>query len=175
LRTRAQKQQRQHSGRSIELRDKPTLLELVEELEQLIDQFQAILGRCPVEPAVEENLPVRLPLNLRWRPRAGEGEPSGTAAEVIAWTDRLRIHLVNLERYFSDWQDRPEALDGFPPGRLPPQFPRIPRRTPRRPPRKAQRARAAPACRGAETASATAADTSRPFEAGTGGAWLESK
>jgi DNA-binding transcriptional regulator YiaG len=43
----------------------------------------------------------------------GEGEPSGAAAEVIAWTDRLRVHLVDLERYFSDWQERPEALDRF--------------------------------------------------------------
>lgn len=114
MRTGAQKRKRQHSGRSIELRDKPTLLELVEELEQLIEQFQAILRRRPVEPATEENLPVRFPLNLRWRPRVGEGEPGGAAAEVIAWTDRLRVHLVNLRRYFSDWQERPEVLTQFP-------------------------------------------------------------
>jgi len=114
LRTGAREQEARRLRRSIELHDKPTLLGLVQELEQLIDQYQALLRRYPVESATEENLPVRFPLSLRWRPRVGEGEPGGSAAEVIAWTHRLRIHLVNLQRHFVDWQERPEALAQFP-------------------------------------------------------------
>ncbi len=86
--------QRRQSESSIESRHKPSLLELVGEVEQLTEQYQALLRLYPVEPATEQNLPVRVPLNLRWRARVGEGEPGGSAGEVIAWTDRLRIHLV---------------------------------------------------------------------------------
>lgn len=114
MRKGARKQQGQHSGSSTEAPPKPNLVELVGELEQSTEQFQDIVRRYPTEPATEENLPVRFPLNLRWRPRVGEGEPLGPAAEVIAWTDQLRAHLINLEQYFSDWQDRPEALERFP-------------------------------------------------------------
>ncbi len=116
------KQQAAHSGSSTDTRHKPSLVELLGELEQLTEQFQAILRRYPTEPASEENLRVRFPLNLRWRPRTGEGEPSGVEVEVIRWTDRLRVHLINLDRYFSDWQERPEALHRFPLGDYPLSF-----------------------------------------------------
>ena len=114
MRKGVRKQQSQHSGSSAKARHKPSVVELIGELEMLTEQLQAIVRRYPTEPATEENLPVRFPLNLRWRPRTDEGEPRGTAAGVIAWTDQLRAHLVNLEQYFSDWQERPEALARFP-------------------------------------------------------------
>ncbi len=119
---RIQERKARQLGRQIELRDNPTLPELLVEVEQLIEQFLTILRRHPVEPATEENLPVRLPLNLLWRPGVSEAEPSCVAAEVISWTDLLRVHLINVQRYFVDWEERPETLAQFPLSDYPSSF-----------------------------------------------------
>lgn len=114
VRKAVRKQPGQPASDSTKAPHQPSLVELIGELEQLTEEFEAIVRRYPAEPATEENYPVRFPLHLRWRPRVDEGVPSRAAAEVILWTDRLRARLVTLEQYFSDWQARPEALDRFP-------------------------------------------------------------
>ena len=114
--------ERRNSNKAItEPLSKPSLGDLLVAVDEVLRRFQNLCERYPPEPLSREpdNMPVRHPLSLSWKPEAGGSAIPGIVAEVIEWAQLFGIYLINLKRYFIDWRERPDAFERFPVNRYP--------------------------------------------------------
>lgn len=94
----------------------PTIADLLDEARHLLERLHALRAEhYPANDSFDpENIPIRYPLALRWRPVCGDYTVRPKmVAEVIEWVRAFRSHMTRVDRYFLVVHEKPHIHRRF--------------------------------------------------------------